>query len=100
MGRNEDHLPEQEVQEAIQARRTGIMLTEKEMSDYFDSLPDDKRDGLSKAQFMQEIKRIMDPKANGRILNKMVEMRGREACARANKAAIDRASRNRSIGLR
>jgi hypothetical protein len=91
MGRNEDHLPEQEVQEAIQARRTGIMLTEKEMSDYFDSL---------KAQFMQEIKRIMDPKANGRILNKMVEMRGREACARANKAAIDRASRNRSIGLR
>jgi hypothetical protein len=71
------------------------MLTEADMSKFFDDLPDDQRDGMTKAQFMQVIKRIMDPKTNGRILNKMVEIRGREACARANKAAIDRASRNR-----
>ena len=76
------------------------MLTEKELSDYFDSLPDDKRDGMTKGQFMSEIKRVMDPKRNGRILDKMVEQRGREACARQNKAQIDRASRNASIGLR
>ncbi len=76
------------------------MLTEKELSNYFDSLPDDKRDGLTKAQFMQEIKRVMDPKRNGRILDRMVEQRGREACARQNKAQIDRAARHRSIGLR
>ena len=76
------------------------MLTEKEMSDYFDSLPDQRRDGLTKGQFLAEIKRVMDPKRNGAILNKMVEQRGREACARENKAQIDRASRHRSIGLR
>jgi len=76
------------------------MLTEKEMSDYFDALPDDRRDGLTKGQFLAEIKRVMDPKRNGAILKKMVEQRGREACARENKAQIDRAARHRSIGLR
>ena len=76
------------------------MLAEKAMAQYFDSLPDDRRDGLTKAQFMNEVKRIMDPKTNGRILKKLVEIRGREACARENKAQIDRASRHRSIGLR
>ncbi len=76
------------------------MLTDKEMSDWFDLLPDDKRDGMTKGQFMSEIKRVMDPKRNGKILDKMVEQRGREACARQNKAQIDKASRNASIGLR
>lgn len=76
------------------------MLTERELSDYFNSLPEDKKDGMSHSQFMQEIKRVMDPKRNGRILDRMVEQRGREACARQNKAQIDRAARHRSIGLR
>jgi len=74
--------------------------TEKAMAQFFDNLPDDRRDGMTKAQFMTAVKRITDPKANGRVLNKMVEIRGREACARQNKAQIDRASRHRSIGLR
>ena len=76
------------------------MLTEKEMANFFDGLPDDKRDGLTKTEFINECKRIMDPKTNGRILDKMVEQRGREACARENKAQIDRVARNRAVGLR
>lgn len=76
------------------------MSTEKELTDYFDSLPDDKRDGLDKTQFMAEIKRVMDPKRNGAILAKMVEQRAREAGAGRTKAAIDRAQRNAAIGLR
>ncbi|MEE8207660.1 MAG: hypothetical protein V3T88_01690 [Nitrosomonadaceae bacterium] len=76
------------------------MFTEKELADYFDSLPDDKRDNMTKTQFMAEIKRIMDPKRNGAILSKMVEQRAREAGARRTKAAIDRAQRYKAVGLR
>ncbi len=76
------------------------MLTENEMSNWFDSLPDDKRDGMTKLSFMQECKRIMDPRANGNILGKMVEQRSREVSARQMKAKIDRATRNAAIGLR
>lgn len=76
------------------------MLTENEMSNWFDSLPDDKRDGMTKLSFMQECKRIMNPRANGNILAKMVEQRSREAQARQMKSRIDRATRHAAIGLR
>jgi hypothetical protein len=77
-----------------------IMLTEKEMADWFDTLPDDKRDGMNKAQFINECKRVMDPKTNGRILSKMVEFRKKEATARHNKRVADRALERGRIGLR
>lgn len=76
------------------------MLTENEMSNWFDTLPDDKKDGMTKAQFIGECKRVMNPKTNGRILRKMVEFRKRESTARHNKAVADRALERGRLGIR
>ena len=75
-------------------------LTMKEVSNFFDGLPDDKRDGMTKDQFMQEVKKVLDPQRNAKILDGMVEARSRDRLARHRKNMIDRATRNASIGLR
>jgi translation initiation factor RLI1 len=76
------------------------MLTEKELSNYFDSLPEDKRDGLTKAQFINECKRILSPKNNTGILKQMVQIRHKERTARHNKAVADRALERSRLGIR
>jgi len=78
----------------------GSELTMKEVSTFFDTLPEDKRDGMSKSQFMREVKKVLDPNRNAKILDGMVEARSRDRLARHRKAGIDRATRNARIGLR
>ena len=83
--------------------RGGVMsngFTDKELSDYFNSLSEDERDGFSHDQFMREVKYILDPKRNAKILQEMIAERGRIRTAREEKARIDRATRNAAIGLR
>jgi len=75
-------------------------FTDRELSDYFNSLPEDERDGFSHDQFMREVKHILDPKRNAKILQEMIAERGRIRTAREEKARIDRATRNAAIGLR
>jgi len=75
-------------------------LTMKEVSTFFDTLPEDKRDGMTKDQFMREVKKVLDPKRNAKILDGMIESRSRDRVARHRKAEIDRAQRNARIGLR
>ena len=75
------------------------MFADQELSDYYNSLPESARD-MSHAEFMAEVKRLLDPKRNAAILEDMVDMRHRDSIARQNKAAIDKARRNSAIGLR
>ena len=75
-------------------------LTMKEVSTFFDTLPEDKRDGMTKDQFMREVKKVLDPQRNAKILDGMIEARSRDRLARETKARIDKAQRNASIGLR
>jgi len=72
----------------------------KACGQYFDGLPEDKRDGMNKEQFMNEVKRLLDPDKNANILDGMVDMRHKQRVAREQKAMIDRAQRNKAIGLR
>jgi len=72
----------------------------KACGQFFDGLPEDKRDGMTKGQFMNEVKRLLDPDRNANILDNMVEMRHKHRVAREQKAIIDRAQRNKAIGLR
>ena len=75
-------------------------LTMKECSNFFDGLPNDKRDGMNKTQFMGEVRRMLDPKSNAKVLDRMIESRSRQRVAKAQKASIDRAMRNSAAGLR
>lgn len=72
----------------------------KACGQYFDGLSEDKRDGMTKGQFMGEIKRLLDPDRNANILDGMVDMRHKQRVAREQKAIIDKAQRNKAIGLR
>jgi len=75
-------------------------LTMKEVSKFFDGLSNDQRDGMTKDQFMGEVKKVLDPQRNAKILDGMVEARSRDRLARHRKTMIDRAQRNARIGLR
>jgi len=55
---------------------------------------------MNKEQFMNEVKRLLDPDKNANILDGMVDMRHKQRVAREQKAIIDRAQRNKAIGLR
>lgn len=75
-------------------------FTDQELKDFFDGLPEDKRDGMTGQTFMNRVKSILDPKKNAKILDGMVGIRRRHSIARQQKAAIDRAQRNAAVGLR
>lgn len=74
--------------------------TMKDVAQFFDNLSEDQHDGMTKHQFMAEVKKVLDPKRNAGILDGMVEMRHQHRVAREEKARIDRATEKSKLGLR
>ena len=75
-------------------------FTNQELAQFFDSLPEDKRDGMTKAQFMAEVRKILDPKHNKAILKEMIAIRRKDRTYRHNKRVADRALERSRLGLR
>lgn len=75
-------------------------FSNQELSSFFDSLPEDRRDGMTKAQFMAEVRKILDPKRNAAILKGMIADRRKDRTMRHNKRVADRAMERSRLGLR
>lgn len=74
------------------------MFTDQELGNIFDGF--ENKDGMTKAQFMAEVKRQLDPTRNSAILDEMIDMRHKGRVARENKRMIDKAREKSRLGLR
>lgn len=76
-----------------------MSLTNAEIDSIWNGFPEDKRDGMTQAEFRRQVRNILNPEKNAKILDDMVEMRKKHTAGIMEKKRIDRALEKSRLGI-
>lgn len=75
------------------------MLSNAEINSIWNNFPEDKRDGMTLTEFRKQVRDVLDPEKNAKMLDQMVEMRRKHTEAIMRKKQIDRALEKSRLGI-
>lgn len=75
------------------------MLSNAEINTIWNRFPEDKRDGMTLNEFRKQVRAILNPENNAKILDQMVETRRKHTAAIMEKKRIDRALQRSKVGI-
>jgi len=76
-----------------------MSLNNAEIDSIWNGFPEDKRDGMTQAEFCKRVRDILNPEKNTKILDDMIGMRRKRTAAIMEKKRIDRALEKSRLGI-
>lgn len=76
-----------------------MLLTNAEIDSIWNGFSEDKRDGMTLTEFRRQVRAILNPETNAKMLDQMVEMRKKHTAAIMRKKQIDRALEKSRLGI-
>ena len=76
-----------------------MSLSNAEIDSIWNGFPDDKRDGMTMVEFRRQVRNILNPQKNAKILDQMVEVRRQHTAGIIEKKRIERALEKSRLGI-